>query len=117
MRRRRIPLVFDPRAREVMSMSYAIVIEKAESNCRAYESMLMWWPEKGSPRLSRKAARLQVQSPRWVSTNGRFTASGMNIAASEFAAVTDHALSAMVQNKIGQREQEEALFAAYSMRS
>lgn len=42
---------------------------------------------------------------------------GMNIAATEFTAVLDDALSAMEKNKIGQREQEEVLFALYSMRS
>jgi len=41
----------------------------------------------------------------------------MNIAAAEFMAVLDDALSAMQKNKIGQREQEEVLFAFYSMRS
>lgn len=42
---------------------------------------------------------------------------GMNIAASEFMAVLDDALAAMETNKVGQREQEEVLFAFYSMRS
>ena len=42
---------------------------------------------------------------------------GMNIAASEFTAVLDDALAAMDKNKVGQREQEEVLFAFYSMRS
>jgi hemoglobin len=42
---------------------------------------------------------------------------GMNISAIEFNAVLDDALSAMQKNKIGQREQEEVLFAFYSMRS
>lgn len=42
---------------------------------------------------------------------------GMNISASEFMAVLDDALSAMKKNEIGQREQEEVLFAFYSMRS
>lgn len=42
---------------------------------------------------------------------------GMNISASEFMAVLDDALGAMHKNGIGQREQEEVLFAFYSMRS
>ncbi|HQZ45387.1 MAG TPA: group 1 truncated hemoglobin [Usitatibacteraceae bacterium] len=42
---------------------------------------------------------------------------GMNISAVEFTAVLDDALSALQKNKIGQREQEEVLFALYSMRS
>lgn len=42
---------------------------------------------------------------------------GMNIAATEFMAVLDDALSALAKNNIGQREQEEVLFVLYSMRS
>jgi hemoglobin len=42
---------------------------------------------------------------------------GMNISAFEFMAVLDDALDAMQKNQIGQREQEEVLFAFYSMRS
>lgn len=42
---------------------------------------------------------------------------GMNIAAVEFMAVLDDALSAMEKNNIGQREQEEVLFVLYSMRA
>ena len=42
---------------------------------------------------------------------------GMNIAAEEFMAVLDDALSALEKNNIGQREQEEVLFVLYSMRS
>lgn len=42
---------------------------------------------------------------------------GMNISASEFMSVLDDALNAMQKNQIGQREQEEVLFAFYSMRS
>ena len=42
---------------------------------------------------------------------------GMNIAAGEFIAVLDDALSALEKNNIGQREQEEVLFVLYSMRS
>ena len=42
---------------------------------------------------------------------------GMNISAVEFMAVLDDALSALENNKIGQREQEEVLFVLYSMRS
>ena len=41
---------------------------------------------------------------------------GMNIAANEFMAVLDDALNALQKNDIGQREQEEVLFALYSMR-
>ena len=41
---------------------------------------------------------------------------GMNISAAEFMAVLDDALSALKKNNIGQREQEEVLFALYSMR-
>lgn len=45
------------------------------------------------------------------------THKGMNIAATEFMAVLDDALSAMAKNDVGQREQEEVLFVLYSMRS
>lgn len=41
---------------------------------------------------------------------------GMNIAATEFMAALDDALSALEKNNIGQREQEEVLFVLYSMR-
>lgn len=42
---------------------------------------------------------------------------GMNISAAEFMAVLDDSLAALEKNKIEQREQEEVLFALYSMRS
>lgn len=42
---------------------------------------------------------------------------GMNIAATEFNAVLDDALAALSKNGVAQREQEEVLFALYSMRS
>ena len=42
---------------------------------------------------------------------------GMNISALEFMAVLDDALSAMVKNKVAQREQEEVLYIFFSMRS
>lgn len=42
---------------------------------------------------------------------------GMNISATEFMAVLDDALAALVKNNIGQREQEEVLFLLYSMRA
>lgn len=42
---------------------------------------------------------------------------GMNISPSEFMAVLDDALNALQKNGIPQREQEEVLFALYSMRS
>lgn len=42
---------------------------------------------------------------------------GMNISATEFMAVLDDALSAMVKNDVHQREQEEILFILYSMKS
>lgn len=42
---------------------------------------------------------------------------GMNISAAEFMAVLDDALAALEKNGVGQREQEEVLFAFYSMRS
>ena len=42
---------------------------------------------------------------------------GMNISATEFMSVLDDALSALNKNNIGQREQEEVLFALFSMRS
>ncbi|MCW8864420.1 MAG: group 1 truncated hemoglobin [Colwellia sp.] len=42
---------------------------------------------------------------------------GMNISALEFMAVLDDALSALVKNNVGQREQEEVLFILYSMRA
>ena len=45
------------------------------------------------------------------------THKGMNIAAGEFMAFLDDALSTLDKNKIGQREQEEVLFVLYSMRS
>lgn len=41
----------------------------------------------------------------------------MNISPAEFMAVLDDALAAMAGNGIAQREQEEVLFALYSMRS
>ena len=41
---------------------------------------------------------------------------GMNISPAEFMAVLDDSLAALQKNKIGQREQEEVLFALYSMR-
>ena len=42
---------------------------------------------------------------------------GMNISPDEFMAVLDDALAALEKNNIGQREQEEVLFAFYSLRS
>lgn len=42
---------------------------------------------------------------------------GMNISATEFMAVLDDALAALVKHNIGQREQEEVLYILYSMRS
>lgn len=42
---------------------------------------------------------------------------GMNISAAEFMAVLDDTLGALEKNNIDQREQEEVLFALYSMRS
>lgn len=42
---------------------------------------------------------------------------GMNISPTEFMAVLDDALHALEKNGIAQREQEEVLFALYSMRS
>lgn len=42
---------------------------------------------------------------------------GMNISPAEFMAVLDDSLSALEKNNIGQREQEEVLYALYSMRS
>lgn len=42
---------------------------------------------------------------------------GMNIARSEFMAVLDDALDALKKNGVGRREQEDVLFALYSMRS
>lgn len=41
----------------------------------------------------------------------------MNISPEEFMAVLDDALNALEKNGIAQREQEEVLFALYSMRS
>ena len=41
---------------------------------------------------------------------------GMNISAEEFMAVLDDALDALNKNTVPQREQEEVLFALYSMR-
>lgn len=41
---------------------------------------------------------------------------GMNISAAEFMAVLDDALTAMQENGVGQREQEEMLYIMYSMR-
>jgi len=45
------------------------------------------------------------------------THKGMNISAGEFMAVMDDALNALIDNGVGQREQEEMLFILYSMRS
>lgn len=42
---------------------------------------------------------------------------GMNISEHEFLATIDDVLKALQKNNIGQREQEEALFAVYSMKS
>lgn len=42
---------------------------------------------------------------------------GMNISPAEFMAVLDDSLNALAKNNIQQREQEEVLFALYSMRS
>lgn len=42
---------------------------------------------------------------------------GMNISAEEFMSVLDDSLNALEKNNIGQREQEEVLFALYSMRA
>lgn len=42
---------------------------------------------------------------------------GMNISALEFVAVLEDALSALTQNNVGQREQEEVLFVLFGMRS
>ena len=42
---------------------------------------------------------------------------GMNISPTEFMAVLDDALNALQKNGVEQREQEEVLFALYSMRS
>ncbi len=44
------------------------------------------------------------------------THKGMNISHTEFMAVLDDALDALVKNDIPQREQEEVLFVLYSMR-
>ena len=44
------------------------------------------------------------------------THKGMNIDESEFMAVIDDILDALNKNSIAQREQEEVLFALYSMR-
>ncbi|WP_372847101.1 group 1 truncated hemoglobin [Pontiella sp.] len=44
------------------------------------------------------------------------THKGMNIDAAEFMAVCDDILDSLTANNIGQREQEEVLFALYSMR-
>ncbi|TNE96260.1 MAG: group 1 truncated hemoglobin [Gammaproteobacteria bacterium] len=41
----------------------------------------------------------------------------MNISPAEFMAVLDDALDALNKNDIGQREQEEVLFALYGLRS
>lgn len=42
---------------------------------------------------------------------------GMNISPSEFMAVLDDSINALNKNNISQREQEEVLFALFSMRS
>ncbi|WP_076540690.1 group 1 truncated hemoglobin [Shewanella sp. UCD-KL21] len=42
---------------------------------------------------------------------------GMNISAAEFMAVLDDALQAFEMNNISQRDQEQALYILYSMRS
>ena len=41
----------------------------------------------------------------------------MNISAHEFLATLDDVIETLQKNNIGQREQEEALFALYSMKS
>ena len=41
---------------------------------------------------------------------------GMNISAVEFMAVLDDCLDALAKNDIGQREQEEVLYALYGLR-
>ena len=41
----------------------------------------------------------------------------MNVSVQEFVAVLDDALAALTKNDIGQREQEEVLFALYSMKA
>jgi hemoglobin len=45
------------------------------------------------------------------------THKGMNISATEFMAVLDDFLAAFAKNKVAQREQEEALYVLYNMRS
>lgn len=45
------------------------------------------------------------------------THKGMNISGSEFLALLDDAMGALIKNNIGQREQEEVLFVLYSMRA
>jgi hemoglobin len=45
------------------------------------------------------------------------THKGMNIDCGEFMAVLDDAMAALEKNDIGQREQEEVLFALYGLRS
>ncbi len=45
------------------------------------------------------------------------THKGMNIDNAEFMAVLDDALEALGKNDIGQREQEEVLFALYGLKS
>lgn len=42
---------------------------------------------------------------------------GMNISATEFMAVLDDCMDALTKNDVGQREQEEVLFALYGLRS
>ncbi len=42
---------------------------------------------------------------------------GMNISATEFMAVLEDSLDALEKNNIAQREQEEVLFALFSMRT
>ena len=45
------------------------------------------------------------------------THKGMNVSAAEFMAVLDDALNALIDNGVGQPEQEAMLFILYSMRS
>lgn len=45
------------------------------------------------------------------------THKGMNISEHEFLATLDDVIKALQKNNVGQREQEETLFAVYSMKS
>ena len=62
--------------------------------------------------------RVEFETPQTYEGKDLLTAhKGMNISPAEFMAVLDDALAAMDKNHVGLAEQQEVLFAFYSMRS